>query len=236
MPANNYAEIVVPVVTACSTAAIGAAGLMFKDYRRKRDFEHRYRIRLEKAGLEVQFITNWIQARQLLEPGTARTQEAEEWLQRCYQVAEKAGEETPEKLQRPTLRRLLLLQPLAGPAANTTRAVYWVSFAWLNLLVLAWARKIAQWLAPGGSSVGGDVVLALFVVALFAFLAAGIRKLSLNLDAAARRGSISYPTTWRVEQSGRGQQWLRVTGIVFVVLLVVWLLAATILAMIYESS
>ncbi|WP_217546043.1 hypothetical protein [Streptomyces sp. GbtcB6] len=85
--------LMVPIVT----AAVGTAGLMAQDRWRERDFGFRHKALLEKAQLEVQFITSWIQARKQLEPAINVFPAAESWLDRCYQSAEEASSATPPK-------------------------------------------------------------------------------------------------------------------------------------------
>ncbi|MFF8271835.1 hypothetical protein ACF059_31340 [Streptomyces sp. NPDC016562] len=130
-----WTTLMVPVVTAIATAAAGSAGLMLQDYRRKKDIRHRHRAQMEKAHLEVQFISGWMQARTQLGPAADVSRDAEDWLDRCYQSARDASFAPPPQPSRALLRRLLLLQPLGGRAAKIFRVAYWISLAWLNYWV-----------------------------------------------------------------------------------------------------
>ncbi|MEV0186628.1 hypothetical protein AB0I54_46720 [Streptomyces sp. NPDC050625] len=176
--------LTVPIVT----AAVGVAGLTIQDRRKRKDLTHRHREQVEKAQLEVQFVTNWIQARKLLEPATGVSPEVEGWLDRCYQSAQEASSVAPPQPSTPVLRRLLVLRPLAGLGAKTVRVAYWAAFIFLNLEVIALISEFFAWLAPGGSDEGYGVLGLLFFLAISAIISVFLRHLCVALDRSARLG------------------------------------------------
>ncbi|MFF5809683.1 hypothetical protein [Streptomyces sp. NPDC012746] len=161
---------------------------MIKDIRKRKDVEHRYRTRLEMAALEVQFIEKWMQVRRTLGDSSASTQQADLWLERCYRSAEEVGRTSPTKRQLSRLRRLLLVQPLAGSTAQIARLAYWVAFAVLNVLTALGLRTAVQWLAPGGKQAYvGEILSGALIIVGFAVFTAGLRNWALTMDAEARR-------------------------------------------------
>ncbi|MFF9154965.1 hypothetical protein ACF1AB_22355 [Streptomyces sp. NPDC014846] len=184
--AQTVTTVLVPIVT----AAVGAAALMAQDRRKKRDFGLRHKMLVEEAQLEVQFISSWIQARKLLEPAMDACPEAESWLERCYRSAEDASLATQPTPDPAALRRLLVLWSLAGRAAKTVRAIYWISLAWVSFLIIAF---IAALIRHGGVD---DVVIVaeiLVVIAMFTLLSVYLRHLCLTLDRNVRLGPKPSP-------------------------------------------
>ncbi|MEU9181816.1 hypothetical protein AB0C90_34275 [Streptomyces sp. NPDC048550] len=182
MATGEIGQILIALMVPVVTAAVGAAGLMLQDRRRRRDFLERHKVQVEKAHLEVQFISSWIQARTQLEPATDVPPDVEEWLDRCYRSAEDAGSMAPPAPSPPAMRRLLVLRQLAGLAAKTFRVLYWLSFLCVNLLVIALIVSFFQWLSPGGHGEGEAAALCIFPIGLFALLSAYLRHLSLTYD------------------------------------------------------
>lgn len=176
--------LMVPIVT----AAVGVAGLAVQDRRKRKDLTHRHRKEVEKAQLEVQFVTSWIQARKLLEPAADVSPEVEGWLDRCYQSAEEASSVAPPQPSPPVLRRLLMLRPLAGLGAKTVRVAYWISLVLMNIAGIASISVFFAWLAPGGSDEGSSVLGFLFLLALSAIISVFLRHLCIALDRSARLG------------------------------------------------
>ncbi|MET9840393.1 hypothetical protein ABZZ01_21775 [Streptomyces virginiae] len=172
------------------TAAIGAAALTIKDHQKSRDLTHRHREQVEKAQLEVQFVTSWIQARKLLEPAADVSPEVAAWLDRCYQSAEKVSSVAPlPQPSAPGLRRLLLLRPLVGPGAKTARVAYWASLILLNLVVISIISAFFAWLSPGGVDEGYGVLGFLFFLAISAIISVSLRELCVALDSRYRSRS-----------------------------------------------
>jgi hypothetical protein len=179
---QTLTSLMVPVIT----AAVGTAGLMVQDRRRKKDFTHRQRAQMEKAQLEVQFVSSWIQARKLLEPATDVYLEAEGWLDRCYRSAKEVSSTEPPKPGPPIWRRLLVLWPLVGGAAKIARAAYWISIVLVNLLWLTFLGFFFAWMSPGGQYEGEAAALYLFESVIFSLPSVYLRYLCLALDKKTR--------------------------------------------------
>ncbi|MFE7186114.1 hypothetical protein [Streptomyces erythrochromogenes] len=138
----SFAPFFVPVVS----GLVGGASLLIRDRREARSADHKYRRRLEKAQLEVQFITGWIQAKELVpaegpdpDPAPGR------WLDDCYASVRRAQADTSGRQGAGpvSLRRLLLLGELTGPA-RSMRVAYWVSLALFNLALAWWVNALVS--------------------------------------------------------------------------------------------
>ncbi|KAB1973038.1 hypothetical protein [Streptomyces triticiradicis] len=182
---RTLTTLAAPIVT----AAVGAAGISIQDRRKMKDLTLRHRERVEKAQLEVQFVTSWIQARKLLEPSARLSPEVEGWLDRCYQSARETSSVTPQQPRTPVLRRLLVLRPITGFGAETFRVAYWISFIFLNILVIASISELFAWMAPGGSDEGYGVLGFLFFLVISAIISFALRQFCIALDRSARLGS-----------------------------------------------
>ncbi|MFJ3519089.1 hypothetical protein [Streptomyces sp. NPDC090131] len=141
-----FAPFLVPVVT----GVVGGISLLVRDRREARSSDHHYRRRLEKAQLEIQFLNGWIQAKQLAptdspppDPDPGR------WLDECYASVLRAKADTGNRHRTGpvTLRRLLLLGELSGPA-RAVRVFYWISLALFNA-ALAWCVNLLVAGVPG---------------------------------------------------------------------------------------
>ncbi|GAA3262384.1 hypothetical protein [Streptomyces lavendulae] len=208
MATGEIGQVLTALMVPIVTASVGAAGLMLQDRRRKRDFLQRHKAQVEKAHLEVQFISSWIQARKQLEPATGVLPEVEDWLDRCYQSAEDAGSMAPPAPSPPVMRRLLVLRPLAGRAAKAIRVLYWLSLLWVNLLGILLIVFFFQWLTPGGHGEGEVAAILLFPIGLFALLSAYLRHLCLTLDRNVRvdpKPDRQWPSSARPPRSSGGR-------------------------------
>ncbi|MFB7053434.1 hypothetical protein ACFCXT_09960 [Streptomyces vinaceus] len=196
MPGKEVSDLIPVLAVPLLTAALGGLGLMLKDARKRKDFEHRCKTRLEMAALEVEFVSNWMQARKSLGYSPGLIQEAEAWLERCYRSTDAVVRETSRRPQLSRLRRLLLLQPLAGQPARAFRIFYWGAFLAFNTLTILGLRRFVQWVAPGGESVkGSDIFFILVILAAFAFFTASLRKTALAMDEQAKNPQ-PYPDSW----------------------------------------
>ncbi|MFJ8208142.1 hypothetical protein [Streptomyces sp. NPDC096033] len=230
MPSNGVTDLVPALAVPVLTAALGGLGLMIKDARRKKDYEHRAKTRLEMATLEVQFVANWLQVRRTLGDSSAAVQQAERWLDRCYRSAEEAGRDTAVSPPFSRLRRLLLLQPLTRDSAQVARLGYWGAFAMFNLLMIVVLQKIIQWLAAGQAYAhGGDIFALVITLAAVALFAASLRKGALAMNKESRDPHVTPPprsrSSWPPGPHGRSPE-RRWTLVLVVILLVVALSAA----------
>ncbi|MCX5588101.1 hypothetical protein ACFV0H_17010 [Streptomyces erythrochromogenes] len=138
----SFAPFFVPVIS----GLVGGASLLLRDRREARSADHKYRKRLEKAQLEVQFITGWIQAKELVpadgpdpDPAPGR------WLDDCYASVRRAQDDAGghQRTGPVSLRRLLLLGEVAGPA-RSVRVAYWISLALFNLALAWWVNALVS--------------------------------------------------------------------------------------------
>jgi hypothetical protein len=121
------AAVLVPVVT----AVLGVLGIVFQDWRLRRTQAGRRKLALEDASRQVSFAAEWWNARKLLADSPEAMQEATTravaWLEEASSLV--ADSEPPLIGERPpiTLRRLLLLYPVHGRAANVIRVAFYLS-------------------------------------------------------------------------------------------------------------
>ncbi|WP_405982824.1 hypothetical protein [Streptomyces sp. NBC_00158] len=145
-----FAPFFVPVVS----GLVGGVSLLVRDRREARSADHHYRRQLEKAQLEIQFITGWIQAREQAGssgPDAAPDQDRDpdsdpgRWLDDCYASVRRAKSDTGTRHRTGpvTLRRLLLLGELSGPAKGM-RVVYWISLALFNVALAWWVNALVS--------------------------------------------------------------------------------------------
>ncbi|RSS83577.1 hypothetical protein [Streptomyces sp. WAC06614] len=174
----QFAPFFVPVIS----GLVGGASLLIRDRREARSADHHYRRRLEKAQLEVQFIAGWIQARERMPtagPAPPPDPEPGRWLDDCYASVRRARAEAEEDHRaRPvSLRRLLLLGELSGPA-KSVRVAYWISFALFNAALAWWVKTLVSGVpdflheegVPESEEIGSYLAVACFFFVLSALL------------------------------------------------------------------
>ncbi|WP_327734440.1 hypothetical protein OG749_11550 [Streptomyces nojiriensis] len=137
-----FAPFLVPVVT----GLVGGISLLIRDRREARSSDHHYRRRLEKAVLEIQFLTGWLQAKELAptdSPAPAPEPEPGRWLDECYASVRRAKADTGGRHRTGpvSLRRLLLLGEVSGPA-RSMRVVYWISLVLFNVALAWWVNAL----------------------------------------------------------------------------------------------
>ncbi|MFD6186236.1 hypothetical protein [Streptomyces goshikiensis] len=136
----SFAPFLVPVIT----GLVGAISLVIRDRREARSADHHYRKRLERAQMEVQFITSWIEAKKLAPTGRPHP-EPGHWLDECYasvrsfEAAARRHRGGPGRL-----RRLLLLRTLEGGLANAVRVGYWLALLAFNAALAWWVSMIVS--------------------------------------------------------------------------------------------
>ncbi|MGE7386227.1 hypothetical protein ACQKM2_12210 [Streptomyces sp. NPDC004126] len=147
-----FAPFFVPVIS----GLVGGASLLIRDRREARSADHHYRRQLEKAQLEIQFITGWIQAREQAGPTAPHPDpkpnphpdpdpDPVSWLDDCYASVHRAKRDTGSRHRTGpvSLRRLLLLGELSGPA-KSMRIVYWISLALFNVALAWWVNALVS--------------------------------------------------------------------------------------------
>ncbi|MFJ8013529.1 hypothetical protein [Streptomyces sp. NPDC096339] len=181
-----FAPFFVPVVT----GLVGGISLLIRDRREARTSDHHYRRRLEKAQLEIQFLNGWIQAKELAPTDSpAPDPEPGQWLDECYASVRRAKENTGGRHRTGpvSLRRLLLLGELSGPAKNM-RVVYWISLILFNG-ALAWYVNALVTGVPGfahqeGAAESDEIAAYLGVAGVFFAVSAALWVWTVHLGAA----------------------------------------------------
>ncbi|WP_164720801.1 hypothetical protein [Streptomyces sp. W1SF4] len=191
-----FAPFFVPVIS----GLVGGASLLIRDRREARSADHHYRRQLEKAQLEIQFITGWMQARDQV--GTTvpnpdrdpdrdpdRGPDPAGWLDDCYASVQQAKTDTGARHRTGpvSLRRLLLLGELSGPA-KTMRVVYWISLALFNAALAWWVNALVAGV-PGfmheqGVSESEEIGSYLAVACFFFVVSAVMWVWTVHLGAA----------------------------------------------------
>ncbi|MFE2480786.1 hypothetical protein [Streptomyces sp. NPDC059389] len=136
----SFAPFFVPVIT----GVVGGISLVLRDRREARSADHHYRRRLEKAQMEVQFITGWIEAKKLAPTG-APDPEPGHWLDECY--ASVRSFEAAARRQRGgpgRLRRLLLLRTMHSWPARAVQTLYWMALIAFNGTLAWWVSMIVS--------------------------------------------------------------------------------------------
>ncbi|MDX3539523.1 hypothetical protein PV721_35410 [Streptomyces sp. MB09-01] len=181
-----FAPFFVPVVS----GLVGGASLLIRDRREARSSDHHYRRRLEKAQLEIQFLSGWIQAKKLAPTDSpAPDPEPGRWLDECYASvrrarADKGGRHRTGPV---SLRRLLLLGEASGPA-KSMRVVYWISLVLFNGALAWWVNALVVGV-PGfaheeGTSESEEVVSYLALAGVFFAVSALLWWWTVHLGAA----------------------------------------------------
>ncbi|MEV6579889.1 hypothetical protein AB0M92_17205 [Streptomyces sp. NPDC051582] len=178
----SFAPFLVPVIT----GLVGAVGLVVRDRRETRSADHHYRKRLEKAQMEVQFITGWIEAKRLAPTG-APDPEPGLWLDACYESVRSFEAAARRHRGGPgRLRRLLLLRPLNGAAAQAVRALYWLALLGFNGALAWWVSMTIDgppaFFGPDAASRAEEVDAVLGVAGCFLLAAVVLWAWTVHLD------------------------------------------------------
>ncbi|WP_159425516.1 hypothetical protein [Streptomyces sp. fd1-xmd] len=205
----SFAPFFVPVIS----GLVGGASLLIRDRREARSADHKYRRRLEKAHLEIQFITGWIQAKELAPTdGPAPDPEPGRWLDECYASVRRAHNDVGgrQRTGPVSLRRLLLLGEVAGPARNM-RVAYWISLALFNLALAWWVNALVSGVpgfmheagVPESEEVGSYLLTAVVLFAVSAVLWLWTVRLGAAEPGQVHRKRIDSEAWERTEQERR---------------------------------
>ncbi|MFE1882822.1 hypothetical protein [Streptomyces diastatochromogenes] len=122
----EFLQIAAPLAIPVITGVVGGIGLIFKDYRHSKSAERKASQQLRHATAQLQFISDWVQTRQLL--GSASDAHgALELMERSLVSVAQQGIAVREKRQPVSLRRILLLVPLKSFTAQFARLLFWLS-------------------------------------------------------------------------------------------------------------
>ncbi|MCX4539335.1 hypothetical protein [Streptomyces sp. NBC_01565] len=180
----SFAPFLVPVIT----GLVGGISLVFRDRREARSADHHYRRRLEKAQMEVQFITGWIEAKKLAPTG-APDPEPGHWLDECYASVRSFEAAALRQRGGPgRLRRLFLLRTLDGVPANAVRALYWLALLAFNAALAWWVSMVLggppAFFGKDVESQSDDVDAVLGVAGFFLLVAVVLWAWTVHLDAS----------------------------------------------------
>ncbi|MFF4317783.1 hypothetical protein [Streptomyces sp. NPDC001568] len=202
----SFAPFLVPVVT----GLVGGISLLIRDRRESRSADHHYRRRLERAQMEVRFITSWIEAKKLA-PTSVPNPEPGHWLDECYasvrsfEAASRRHRGGPGRV-----RRLLLLRPLHGRPAKAARILYWIALLVFNAALAWWVSMIVDgppaFLGDDPQSVSENIDSTLGLAGSFLFAAVVLWVWTVNLDATEVRGgsrSRIDPAAWAAREAER---------------------------------
>ncbi|MFF4099113.1 hypothetical protein [Streptomyces sp. NPDC001903] len=204
----SFAPFFVPVIT----GLVGGVSLVLRDRREARSADHHYRKRLEKAQLEVQFITGWIEAKKLA-PSGAPDPEPGHWLDECYASVRSFEAAARRRSGGPgRLRRLLLLRTLHGAPAKAVRILYWLALLAFNATLAWWVSMIVDgppaFFGQDAESQADDVDAVLGVAGCFLLVAVVLWAWTVHLDAS--EPSEGYPSridsaAWAARERERGR-------------------------------
>ncbi|WP_327363935.1 hypothetical protein [Streptomyces sp. NBC_01296] len=180
----SFAPFLVPVIT----GLVGGISLVLRDRREARSADHHYRRRLEKAQMEVQFISSWIEAKKLAPTG-APDPEPGDWLDACY--ASVRSFEAAARRQRGgpgRLRRLLLLRALHGGPAKAVRLLYWLALLAFNAALAWWVSMMVNgppaFFGTDPESQTDDIDAVLAVAGCFLLAAVVLWAWAVHLDGS----------------------------------------------------
>ncbi|MEV7816266.1 hypothetical protein AB0P05_37140 [Streptomyces flaveolus] len=188
--------IIVPLAVPVVTALAGGLGLIWRDYRNERDYEHRSKERLEIATRQVDFITQWLQTKQLA--GSLEDATAQNWLEKCYESAAGQGSGEPE-VRAVTLRRIFLIGHLTSTFAQLSRFLYWLSLLLLNVFIV-----LSVWdIFAGFKDAGYELLLTLTIGGGACFLFASLCR---RVEDSYRRSGGNVPPPWLSRDSLRSSE------------------------------
>ncbi|ONH31107.1 hypothetical protein BL253_10645 [Pseudofrankia asymbiotica] len=167
------AAVLVPV----ATAAVGALGLVLKDWREGRAYAGRRRPPFEDAARQVSFAVEWWQARQTI---SSPSEDLDEARTRALAWLEEASALVTQTAPAPgvSVRRLLLLAP---PLHDRLAKVIRLGF-YLSVAVMVFFSAEATAAALGGSS-AGDVSWTYVWSAVFGALSLILRYAAVATEA-----------------------------------------------------
>jgi hypothetical protein len=182
----SFVPIVLTLLVPIVTAMAGILGVMLQDWRVRKSQAGRRKLALEDASRQVSFAVDWWNARKLIadSPGVMQeaTRCAEDWLEEASTRVIRSKPAVARQRSPITFRRLLLLYPLQGRAANIIRGFFYVSLAFLILGV----GTVISEVLDAYPHLYGDFIGLIFVAILtlvFRFWAASAQ----NLNSGTRR-------------------------------------------------
>jgi hypothetical protein len=195
---NLVAAVLVPLLT----TVIGALGVIFQDWRTRRSEQGRRKVAVDEARAQVNFVSDWWTAKQLLGQSPHVMQQAERdattLLDEASAVVSAVRVAVPGAAPPLTFRRLALLYPFHSGTGKAVRAAFYFCS---GATVLALANSATQTLSRGGNWVGylnaylilGGVAAALALT--LRFMAVAIER---NAAAMASRGEAAEGPTRRM--------------------------------------
>jgi hypothetical protein len=181
------AELVVAVVGPLLTAVLAGSGLLLKEWRNRRRWEHRRNEILEQGRREVAFISDWVLAYDNLkvpdpdrEPLVARARrDLDELYDSVTSKTRQAAEQQPARRSRVAYLRSVLLVGVRRPWAKVSRVLY---LATLGFALMSGALLVSFSIGDTGIALGTAVGTAVFITGFLLIPAALLHVLTRYLD------------------------------------------------------
>ena len=130
MDTEQIIRITLTVITPILTAGIGIAALVIGDWRERRTQAGRRKLAFEDATRQVEFASDWYNAKKLIADSPDAEQQAAErarvWLEEASElVAESKPPPRADDKPTITIRRLLLAYPMHRRGARVLRGFYY---------------------------------------------------------------------------------------------------------------
>ena len=128
MDSEQIIRIALTIVTPILTAGIGIVALAVGDWRERRTQAGRRKLAFEDASRQVDFASDWFNARKLIAPEAekAAAARAQGWLHEASNLVDEwKPEPRSEEKRSITVRRLLLAYPMHRRGARILRALYY---------------------------------------------------------------------------------------------------------------
>lgn len=181
MDSHDVLAITEALLVPLATAALGAAGILIRDWRVRRDVENRRVRALADATAQAAFVEQWWKALQVLssapEDLTAEATNARALLAQAARTVSRSPDPGLGLPERPgAMRRLLMLYRFDTVGGRLVRAVFYL---WLLVLAVVYANGVVEalgntsrWSTLGDLSLGTLIFLLPAVVlrALAVFL------------------------------------------------------------------
>jgi hypothetical protein len=138
-------QILIAVLVPVVTAMLGAAGVVFQDWRTRRSDVGRRKLAVDDAQAQVNFVTDWWNAGQSLgqspEAGKKAVSRATALLDNASAVVSATQLPSPRPQPPLTIRRLVLLYPFHSLEGKVVRVAFYFCS---GLTVMALGASISQ--------------------------------------------------------------------------------------------
>lgn len=188
MDSEQIIRIALTIVTPILTAGIGIVALAVGDWRERRTQAGRRKLAFEDASRQVDFASDWFNARKLIAPEAekAAAARAQGWLDEASNLVDEwKPEPRSEEKRSITVRRLLLAYPMHRRGARILRALY---YFFLGVMIFQISGALGSALGredtigvPNYFS-GGLIYADLLGIVLWTLVAMGFRFWALRAE------------------------------------------------------